>query len=593
MPWAKPGLHIGDTPGSHCIAPNNKRSWDGKRRNKAKPSQAAAAQAAEAAAQAAKQNELMFSHCRLVCQGNCYDRTQAVQAATPELKEMEEKLAADHSEVCLKIKRERLIIVFLLPVEAAMAGGEMLTSFVVSAAARADEYLRWALDVTAKYRIINASPSQIAPYTESPPESSWHVGPMPEEAKREVGKILMDAAKKLPPGAITDWGINSLVESLREEKVMDKLGVAVLDVVWSWMVDDSDLGAASMVPELDLESLCEGSSRRTDDGIGLGVQRCGWHRTEGVTEDFVENVRLMWLTMRHLCKMILGKDLEETGKDLEKIALCTEPALVMPDTGTVEIAQALWSNLSKEFTNVGKTKDDMNMLLEIMRRKGAVTGPLVIKKHSAAWIVNTQLLQDEMHNVNMTMKQEQKEPKVLHKTRGGHGGTTGTGSYSNSEKKKQKEEKEKKEQKEQAAVDAAEEKKKKQKEEKEKKELGAEQAPDFDVDHLDEEHDEEDNGSATEEKATPQATEKQKALNEAQSVVVPQQKVKLPITQTTQTSNGCPGLNGTIVLFSSSLLRGVEAKIMSTKDDTEKQVLRYVYHTIHIPCACPPCTLRL
>ena len=577
MPWAKPGLHIGDTPGSHCIAPNNKRSWDGKRRNKAKPSQAAAAQAAEAAAQAAKQNELIFSHCRLVCQGNCYDRTQAVQAATPELKEMEEKLAADHSEVCLKIKRERLIIVFLLPVEAAMAGGEMLTSFVVSAAARADEYLRWALDVTAKYRIINASPSQIAPYTESPPESSWHVGPMPEEAKREVGKILMDAAKKLPPGAITDWGINSLVESLREEKVMDKLGVAVLDVVWSWMVDDSDLGAASMVPELDLESLCEGSSRRTDDGIGLGVQRCGWHRTEGVTEDFVENVRLMWLTMRHLCKMILGKDLEETGKDLEKIALCTEPALVMPDTGTVEIAQALWSNLSKEFTNVGKTKDDMNMLLEIMRRKGAVTGPLVIKKHSAAWIVNTQLLQDEMHNVNIyfwaTMKQEQKEQAA-------------------EEKKKQKEEKEKKEQKEQAAVDAAEEKKK-QKEEKEKKELGAEQAPDFDVDHLDEEHDEEDNGSATEEKATPQATEKQKALNEAQSVVVPQQKVKLPVTQTTQTSNGCPGLNGTIVLFSSSLLRGVEAKIMSTKDDTEKQVLRYVYHTIHIPCACPPCTLRL
>ena len=38
---AKPGLHIGDTPGSHCIAPNNKRSWDGTRRNKAKPSQAA------------------------------------------------------------------------------------------------------------------------------------------------------------------------------------------------------------------------------------------------------------------------------------------------------------------------------------------------------------------------------------------------------------------------------------------------------------------------------------------------------------------------------------------------------------------------
>jgi hypothetical protein len=71
------------------------------------------------------------------------------------------------------------------------------------------------------------------------------------------------------------------------------------------------------------------------------------------------------------------------------------------------------------------------------------------------------------------------------------------------------------------------------------------------------------------------------------------QKVKLPVTQTTQTSNGCPGLNGTIVLFSSSSLRGVEAKIMSTKDDTKKQVLRYVYHTIHIPCACPPCTLRL
>lgn len=339
MPRAKPGLHIGDTPGSHCIAPNNKRSWDGKRRNKAKPSQAAAAQAAEAAAQAAKQNELMFSHCRLVCQEKRYDRTQAVQAATPELKEMEEKLAADHSEVCLKI-------VFLLPDEAAMAEGEeMPEKMVVSAAARADEYLRWALDVTAKYRIINASPSQIAPYTESPPESSWHVGPMPEEAKGKVGKILMDAAKKLPVGAITDWGINSLVESLSLSKVMDKLGVAVLDVVWSWMADASDLGAASMVPELDLESLCEGSSRRTRDGIGLGVQRCGWHRTKGATEDFVENMRLMWLTMRHLCKMILGKDLEETGKDLEKIALCTEPALVMPDTGTVEIAQALWSRL--------------------------------------------------------------------------------------------------------------------------------------------------------------------------------------------------------------------------------------------------------
>ena len=630
MPRAKPGLHIGDTPGSHCIAPNNKRSWDGKRRNKAKPSQAAAAQAAEAAAQAAKQNEPMFSHCRVVCQENRYDRTQAVQAATPELKEMEEKLAADHSEVCLKI-------VFLLPDdEAAMAEGEeMQEKMVVSAAARADEYLRWALDVTAKYRIINASPSQIAPYTESPPESSWHVGPMPEEAKRKVGKILMHAAKKLPVGAITDWGINSLVESLREEKVMDKLGVAVLDVVWSWMADDSDLGAASMVPELDLESLCEGSSRRTDDGIGLGVQRCGWRRTKGATEDFVENVRLIWLMMRHLCKMILGKDLEETGKDLEKIALCTEPALVMPDTGTVEIAQALWSNLSKEFTNVGKTKDDMYMLLEIMRRKGAVTGPLVIKKHSAAWIVNTQLLQDEMHNVNMTMKQEQKELKVLHKTRGGHGGTTGTGSYSNSEKKKQKEEKEKKEQKEQAAVDAAEEKKK-QKEEKEKKEQKEQAAVDAAKEKKKQKEEKEKKeqeppaaAAATAEEKKKQKEEKElpaaaaaateehspnagdDALNEAQSVVVaeagpqlnrrrPQggaagspKRVKLPVTQTTQTSNGCPGLNGTIVLFSSSSLRGVEAKIISTKDDTKKQVLRYVYHTIHIPCACPPCTLRL
>ena len=262
MPRAKPGLHIGDTPGSHCIAPNNKRSWDGKRRNKAKPSQAAAAQAAEAAAQAAKQNEPMFSHCRVVCQENRYDRTQAVQAATPELKEMEEKLAADHSEVCLKI-------VFLLPDEAAMAEGEeMQEKMVVSAAARADEYLRWALDVTAKYRIINASPSQIAPYTESPPESSWHVGPMPEEAKGKVGKILMDAAKKLPAGAITDWGINSLVESLREEKVMDKLGVAVLDVVCSWMVDDSDLGAASMVPELDRRACVKGAAGGRVTGSG-------------------------------------------------------------------------------------------------------------------------------------------------------------------------------------------------------------------------------------------------------------------------------------------------------------------------------------
>ena len=553
MPRAKPGLHIGDTPGSHCIAPNNKRSWDGKRRNKAKPSQAAAAQAAEAAAQAAKQNEPMFSHCRVVCQENRYDRTQAVQAATPELKEMEEKLAADHSEVCLKI-------VFLLPDdEAAMAEGEeMQEKMVVSAAARADEYLRWALDVTAKYRIINASPSQIAPYTESPPESSWHVGPMPEEAKGKVGKILMDAAKKLPVGAITDWGINSLVESLREEKVMDKLGVAVLDVVWSWMADDSDLGAASMVPELDLESLCEGSSRRTRDGIGLGVQRCGWHRTEGANEDFVENVRLIWLMMRHLCKMILGKDLEEMGKDImEKIALCTEPVLVMPDTGTVEIAQALWSNLSKEFTNVGKTKDDMNMLLEIMRRKGAVTGPLVIKKHSAAWIVNTQLLQDEMHNVNIyfwaTMKQEQKEQAA-------------------EEKKKQKEEKEKKEQAAAAAATATAEEKKK---EKEKKEQAA--------------------AAATAEAQSVVVAEAGPQLNRRPQggAAGSPKRVKLPVTQTTQTSNGAPGLNGTIVLFSSSSLRGVEAKIMSTKDDTKKQVLRYVYHTIHIPCACPPCTLRL
>jgi flagellar biosynthesis GTPase FlhF len=263
----------------------------------------------------------------------------------------------------------------------------------------------------------------------------------------------------------------------------------------------------------------------------------------------------------------------------------------------VEIAQALWSNLSKEFTNVGKTKDDMNMLLEIMRRTGAVTGPLVIKNHSAAWIVNTQLLQDKMANVNKTMRQDAAEEKK--------------------KKKKQKEEKEKKEQAAAAAATATAEEKKKEKEKKEQAAAAAATAEERKKQKEEKEKKKQAAAAAATAAATAEEKKKEKekkeqaaaaATAEAQSVVVaeagpqlnrrPQggaagspKRAKLVITNT---SSGAPGLNGRIVLlFSSSSLRGVEAKIISTKDDTAKKVLRYVYHTIHIPCACPPCTLRL
>ena len=82
------------------------------------------------------------------------------------------------------------------------------------------------------------------------------------------------------------------------------------------------------------------------------MQRCGWRRREGVTEDLVDDLRLSWLMLRHLSRMIVGKDLEERGEGWE------EMALVMPGTGAV---QALWPKLSKQFRNVGKTKDNMNI----------------------------------------------------------------------------------------------------------------------------------------------------------------------------------------------------------------------------------------
>ena len=142
---------------------------------------------------------------------------------------------------------------------------------------------------------------------------------------------------------MTDKGINGLVGNTSAARAMAHLGVATSDVVWSWLADDSDLGAASMVPvgpAFDLASMCRGSNRRKPEDVMHRIQRCGWRRREGATEDLVDELRLSWLMLRHLSMMILGKDLEERGECWEEVALA------MPSTGT---AQALWTKLFKQF----------------------------------------------------------------------------------------------------------------------------------------------------------------------------------------------------------------------------------------------------
>jgi hypothetical protein len=144
----------------------------------------------------------------------------------------------------------------------------------------------------------------------------WGARLMPKAEKAKVGQVWATAARKMPAGAMTDKGINGLVGNTSAARAVAPLGVATSDVVWSWLADDSDLGAASMVPEgpaFDLASMCRGSNRRNPEDVMLGMQRCGWWRREGVTEDLVDDLRLSWLMLRHLSRMIVGKDLEERG----------------------------------------------------------------------------------------------------------------------------------------------------------------------------------------------------------------------------------------------------------------------------------------
>ena len=70
--------------------------------------------------------------------------------------------------------------------------------------------------------------------------------------------------------------------------------------------------------------------------------------------------------------------------------------MVMPGTGTV---QELWSKLSKQFRNVGKTRDNMNRLLEVMKRTGAIEGPLGNKTRSAEWHAEVRTLGDAVERM--------------------------------------------------------------------------------------------------------------------------------------------------------------------------------------------------
>ena len=208
--------------------------------------------------------------------------------------------------------------------------------------------------------------------------------------KAKVGQALAVAARKLPKGDMTDKGINGLVGNTSAARAVAHLGVAVSDVVWSWLDDGTELGAESMVPggpSFDLASMCRGSSRRQREDVMLGIHRCGWARKEGATEDLVDDLRLTWIMMRHLTKMISGKSMEEMGDDWGAAPM------VMPGTGTV---QELWSKLSKQFRNAGKTKDNMNRLLEVMKKTGAITGPLGNATRSAEWHAEVTTLGDAM-----------------------------------------------------------------------------------------------------------------------------------------------------------------------------------------------------
>ena len=208
--------------------------------------------------------------------------------------------------------------------------------------------------------------------------------------KAKVGQALAVAARKLPKGDMTDKGINGLVGNTSAARAVAHLGVAVSDVVWSWLDDGTELGAESMVPggpSFDLASMCRGSSRRQREDVMLGIHRCGWARKEGATEDLVDDLRLTWIMLRHLTKMISGKSMEEMGDDWGAAPMA------MPGTGTV---QELWSKLSKQFRNAGKTKDNMNRLLEVMKKTGAITGPLGNVTRSAEWHAEVTTLGDAM-----------------------------------------------------------------------------------------------------------------------------------------------------------------------------------------------------
>ena len=141
---------------------------------------------------------------------------------------------------------------------------------------------------------------------------------MTKAEKAKVGQVLTMAARKMPKGDMTDKGINGLVGNTSAARAVAHLGVAASDVVWSWLADGSDLGAASMVPEgpaFDMASMCRGSNRRQPEDVMHGMHRCGWARREGATEDLVDDMRLIWLMLRHLSRMTVGKDLEERGED--------------------------------------------------------------------------------------------------------------------------------------------------------------------------------------------------------------------------------------------------------------------------------------
>ena len=98
--------------------------------------------------------------------------------------------------------------------------------------------------------------------------------------KAKVGQALAVAARKMPKGDMTDKGINGLVGNTSAARAVAHLGVAVSDVVWSWLADGSDLGAASMVPEgpaFDLASMCREATGGSERMSCMGCTGAGGH----------------------------------------------------------------------------------------------------------------------------------------------------------------------------------------------------------------------------------------------------------------------------------------------------------------------------